>query len=219
MNENECFNLFKNFRFFSREEQISCLQSLGLLLLDPTCNTCNSRLILTRREVKEDKYCWRCKTINCPKYKIDVSIRKNSFFENEKISFVQLMEVIYNWARDRLVKDAAKEAEIAQKTAIKIYARLKTLDSTNLRSFPIQLGGPGIVCEVDESLMCHKVKAHRGRAPAEQVWVFGIADRSTKPPSLYMEVVPDRSSATLIPIINRICRVGSIIHSDMFMVV
>jgi hypothetical protein len=102
------------------------LQSLGLLLLDPTCNTCNFHLILTRREVKEDKYCCRCKTINCPKYKIDVSIRKNSFFENKKISFVQLMEVIYNWARDRLVKDAAKKAEIAQKTAIKVYARLRT---------------------------------------------------------------------------------------------
>jgi len=64
--------------------------------------------------------------------------------------------------------------------------------------------------------MSHKVKVHKGRAPSEQIWVFGIADRTTKPATIYVEMVPDRSAATLIPIINRVCRPGTIIHSDIW---
>jgi len=60
----------------------------------------------------------------------------------------------------------------------------------------------------------HKVKHHRGRAPRNEVWVFGIADTSVSSARVYMEIVPDRSARTLLPILKKVCRPGTIIHSD-----
>ena len=75
-------------------------------------------------------------------------------------------------------------------------------------------GGPGIICQIDESLFCHKQKYGKGRASETQTWVFGIADTSFSPARFYMEVVPNRSAETLLHIIARVCKPGTIIHSD-----
>ena len=62
----------------------------------------------------------------------------------------------------------------------------------------------------------HKVKYHRGRGPASPIWVFGMVDTQYSPAIGYMEIVPSRDAATLLPIIARIVRPGSIIHSDQW---
>lgn len=46
------------------------------------------------------------------------------------------------------------------------------------------------------------------------MWVFGLADSSHTPALGYMELVPDRSAATLLPIIQAHVAPGTIIHSD-----
>ncbi|KCZ78577.1 hypothetical protein H311_00384 [Anncaliia algerae PRA109] len=79
---------------------------------------------------------------------------------------------------------------------------------------PIRLGGVGKSCQIIESLFCHKVKEYRGRSSVEQLWVFGIVDPSYTLARGYMEIVPDRSAATLLPIIKRIFHTGIIIQSD-----
>lgn len=76
------------------------------------------------------------------------------------------------------------------------------------------MGGSGKICQIDESLLCHKPKNHRGRSSTYQIWCFGIVDTSTSPSKGYVEIVPNRSSAVLLPIISRVCRPGSIIYSD-----
>ncbi len=73
---------------------------------------------------------------------------------------------------------------------------MRKLASAKLRAFPIQLRDPCIICEVDRFLMSHKIKAHKGRASSEQIWVFGIADKITKFATIYVEMVPDCSAAT-----------------------
>ena len=79
-----------------------------------------------------------------------------------------------------------------------------------------QIGGPGVVVQIDESLFRHKSKYHRGRAPKKEVWVFGMVDTSFKPVRGYMEIVDRRDAATLIPIIERHVAPGSIIYSDQW---
>lgn len=44
--------------------------------------------------------------------------------------------------------------------------------------------------------------------------MFGIVDTQHTPAFGYMEVVPNRQAATLLPIIQSHVRSGSIIHSD-----
>ena len=55
---------------------------------------------------------------------------------------------------------------------------------------------------------------HRGRATRQEKWVFGMVDTSTEPATGYMELVPNRQAATLLPIINAHVAPGTIIHSD-----
>ena len=52
---------------------------------------------------------------------------------------------------------------------------------------------------------------HRGRAPASEIWVFGMVDVSQKPARGYMEVVHARNASTLLPIIAAHVAPG---HSD-----
>ena len=55
---------------------------------------------------------------------------------------------------------------------------------------------------------------HRGCPPSRQVWVLGICDTSHTPARGVMRIVPDRSAATLLPVIQQHVRSGTIVHSD-----
>ena len=57
-------------------------------------------------------------------------------------------------------------------------------------------------------------QAHRGHPPRHDVWVFGMVDISHTPALGYMEVVPRRDAATLLPIIQQHVHPGTVVHSD-----
>ena len=52
------------------------------------------------------------------------------------------------------------------------------------------------------ALIKTQFKHHRGRPTTEQIWVFGLVDTSRTPALGYMEIVPQRDAATLLPLIN-----------------
>ena len=60
----------------------------------------------------------------------------------------------------------------------------------------------------------HIIQNHRGRAPEEEICVFGMVDISHNPALGYMEIVPRRDAATLLPIIQANVLAGTTIHSD-----
>ena len=59
----------------------------------------------------------------------------------------------------------------------------------------------------------HSLQHHRGRATTTEVWVFGIVDTSHQAALGYMQVVPRRDAATLLPIIQA-HTAGLFVHSD-----
>ncbi|KAI6646400.1 hypothetical protein LOD99_12522 [Oopsacas minuta] len=75
---------------------------------------------------------------------------------------------------------------------------------------PQPIGGPGKIVEIDESKF-GKRKYNRGRLLSGQ-WVFGMVERDTD--DIIMVTVPDRSTATLLPIIQRFIHPQTIIYSD-----
>ena len=97
-----------------------------------------------------------------------------------------------------------------------MYIFLREVVSEQLMNNPIQLGGPGVIVEIDESLFRHKPKYHRGRYPVEDSWVFGMVDRSTSPAIGVMEIVPDRTATTLLAVLRRHVLPGSTVRSDMW---
>ena len=67
---------------------------------------------------------------------------------------------MYWWARNYPVTDAAREAEVTEATACAVYQWLREVCSTRLLHTTIRLGGPGVVVQIDESLMNHKPKVN-----------------------------------------------------------
>ena len=65
--------------------------------------------------------------------------------------------------------------------------------------------------EVDESYFGGKRKGKRGRGAAGKIPVFGLLKRGGK---VYTKIIPDASSATLMPIIKRKVVPDSIVYSD-----
>ena len=97
-----------------------------------------------------------------------------------------------------MVKNAAETTGISQKTVVQMYQYFRDVYSTKHINSPAQLGGPGIVVQIDENFFNHKLKYQRGRRPSNETWVFGIVDTSTKPAITYMEAVAKRDKATLL---------------------
>ena len=92
----------------------------------------------------------------------------------------------------------------------------KQARSEFLISNPVKLGGQGIICQIDESMFRYKQKYHTGRISQQNPWIFGIIETGRYPSKFYVQIVPDWTKRTLLPIIQRICKAGTIIWSDEF---
>ena len=95
-------------------------------------------------------FCKQCKTCK--------SIRDSSFFSKSRLSLQKWFLMLWFWAREYPVTEAAVEAEIGRPAAIDIYQWLREVCSTKLIQSPVILGGPGKVVQIDESLFRHKPK-------------------------------------------------------------
>ena len=62
------------------------------------------------------------------------------------------------WMREYPSGQAAEEAKVVADTAGQVYQWLREVCSTKLLATPIQLGGPGGLVRIDESLFRHKPK-------------------------------------------------------------
>ncbi len=104
---------------------------------------------------------------------------------------------------------------LAEKTVVDWYNFLREECSSKLMRIPMQdklIGGIGEIVEVDESQMI-KRKHNRGylREQHEQ-WVFGMYDRQRR--IGWIEFVDRRDAPTLLPVIQRYVRPGTMIYSD-----
>ena len=121
---------------------------------------------------------------------------------------------MYLWATKASNKQTQLQTGLSNHTIIDAFACLREICGRYLQENPIQLGGPGIIVQVDESQFSHKPKHHRGRAAEIPIWVFEIVDTSFKPSVGFMKIVENRGAEILLPIIQSVVRPGSIVHSD-----
>ncbi|KCZ74470.1 hypothetical protein H311_04565, partial [Anncaliia algerae PRA109] len=139
---------------------------------------------------------------------------KDSFLSEVKIEPRVFLKSIFYILNNTQLVDIKRFLNISYKS-LKI---IKKLITNKIKEFfgcnPIRLGGDGIIVHVDETMLSHAVKSHRGRVARNQSWALTIVDTSEKPGLGYCQIVDKRDSTTLIPIISRIVRPGSIIHTD-----
>ena len=200
----------------STKTVIAILRHRNLLNPAIRCSECNQVMQQYDRPEHMDEFRMRCMTPSCGKRKSSVSLRRGSFFASCLISLRDYWTIICCWFCDVSVKDVVRHYDQSESTVFRIHLSLRRLVLADLIRNPVVLGGQGIVCAIDETLLSHKRKYNRGRSPREQVWCFGIADTSFSPAKCFMQIVPDRKRETLLPIIERVCRQGTVIHSDQW---
>ena len=80
-----------------------------------------------------------------------------------------------------------------------------------LSTLPEQIGGPGEIVEIDESMLVSR-KNNVGRMLGSG-WVFGGIQRGD-PSKMFIVLVPDRTAETLLTIIRNKIRPGTTIATD-----
>ena len=91
------------------------------------------------------------------------------------------------WSKNMLVAEAQIWCEVTEKMIIAWFQFFRDVCSNELLANPIQIGGPGVVIQIDEILMT-KWKDHRGRTVQQHLglpWILprhkeGISHPSTK---------------------------------------
>lgn len=104
---------------------------------------------------------------------------------------------------------AAELVGVNFKTACYFYQRLRELIAAHTEREANEVFAGEI--EVDESYFGGHRKGNRGRGAAGKVPVFGLLKSGGK---VYTKIIPDASSATLIPIIEKKIIPDSIVYSD-----
>ena len=104
---------------------------------------------------------------------------------------------------------AASLVGVNFKTACYYFQRLREIIAAQLEAQAHEVFDGEI--EVDESYFGGVRKGKRGRGAAGKVPVFGLLKRGGH---VYTKIIPDASSATLIPIIERKVIPDSIVYSD-----
>jgi transposase len=104
---------------------------------------------------------------------------------------------------------AASLVGVNFKTACYYFQRLREIIAEQLEAASHEVFDGEI--EVDESYFGGTRKGKRGRGAAGKVPVFGLLKRGGR---VYTKIIPDASSATLIPIIERKVIPDSIVYSD-----
>ena len=172
-----------------------------------SCTKCHIPMTHQRYVKSPDQWCLRC-----PKCGKRQTVRQNSVIENSKLSLKEFFVFVFQWAHDDRAGEICHELGITSSTATRLLHKLKSaciLWKENRRGM---IGGTGHIVQIDETQLSRK-KHDRGRpVPGSDVWIFGGIDTVTD--GVFMEWVRNRSGETLIPVIMKNIRPGTIIHSD-----
>lgn len=167
------------------------------------CHACNSPV----RMIKNSHFVV-CKRQSCRK---KFSLLNNVEIKNSKLPFGKLFELIYCIIEDFNTKNISNFLDICRPTVLKYRNVLKNVLKEKFKKEEMQIGGRGIIVEVDESLIGRR-KYNRGRE-VRGVWIFGLVER-TPARRVIMVKVKKRDKTTLISKIIQYVVKGSIIMSD-----
>ena len=99
-----------------------------------------------------------------------MSPRFDSFFAftdalgraNTKLSYTQVMAIIYHWAVERALKDSLRTLQLSKQVCVNWRHFLREICTLKFQQRE-RFGGEGHILQVDETLMHGKRKANRGR--------------------------------------------------------
>ena len=176
----------------SVNETLKYFRENGLLKSSKFCLQCTRWMTHTKDESKVDKYIWRC-----PSCKKKSQIREDSFWFGQGLSLSSYLYILFCSRRTSVQQNNVLGGEVNFNSFYTWYNLFRDVMSRSLLQAPIQLGGPGVIVEIDESKWRLKRKYNVGRVPHNGQWVFGLIERVTSKVSLI--IVNNRPAAELLP--------------------
>lgn len=208
-------------RFFEKNEiSRQFLQEHGVLATVVQCPRCQKDCNLRQ----DGQFMWRCSgSHKIPKTKkrrycdFGVSDFNGTFLQNTKLPAWKIILFVNHWLSkhwDHVT--VIKSLDISSRTSVDWRSFCSEVTDFWFRNQD-SIGGPGIVVEIDETLIVRR-KYERGRV-LSQVWLFGGIERVRKKKFVVPLVGPlgeaeRRDKGTLLPLIQKYIRAGSVIVSD-----
>lgn len=170
------------------------------------CPGCNRNM----KKIEENQV-FRCMGSKCSKR--ELTIRKNTFFYNCKMSFLLVMQLARLWLMGVSQKAILIGYSYSEKTISKYFNYFRQLVSAALTEENTQIGGPNVIVEIDETKL-GKRKYNRGHR-VEGVWVLCGVERTVER-KVFCVAVEKRDALTLENIIAEHVFPGSIVHTDLW---
>jgi hypothetical protein len=181
---------------------VAFLQEHGIIQSQRTCSKGHHMKITYGARIRR-----RCMRKGCRNQE-EKSLRTKNWFANSKLPLQDAILFIYSWAYAMTsIKYCERELSMNHNTIMDSNNYLREVCCWKLQQNNLAIGGPNTTVEIDESMFVRR-KNHVGRVLPQQ-WVFGGICRETK--ECFMMCVPDRTAATLMPIIQARIRPGTTI--------
>lgn len=196
------------------EKHFATEESCARFCIDTKICTPPSQCPRCKKQVAQDfkRQRYRCRNRECRKNgEWCESMYKGTFFEDVKGGRRNLLKFLYFWLSGATSNQLKIYTGWSNDKVLAWTDYIQQLIATVVIDDGPQVGGPGIVVEIDESKF-GKRKHHRGHS-VEGVWVFGGVEL-TPERKFFALVVEKRDATTLLPLIRKYIAPGSIIRSD-----
>uniref|UniRef100_A0A914QRG4 ISXO2-like transposase domain-containing protein n=1 Tax=Panagrolaimus davidi TaxID=227884 RepID=A0A914QRG4_9BILA len=187
---------------------------MGLIPKNRDCEECGRMM---RVEKMRNTFRFRCRRKDCVGGSI--AMLDKTFFGGSHLSLKEIFQITYFWSRNFVQYDEMRfqmnrgASELSDATICDWLRFCRDICAEHYIRNPKRLGGVGSIVEIDETCVSRR-KYNRGRILMEQVWVFGGVERGTN--KVFMEIVEDRTAATLLPLIQKYILPGTTIISDLW---
>lgn len=183
----------------SEEKAEEFLRERGILKGFDSCPYCGNKHF---GKVRRNLYkCYRCKR--------EWSVRKGSILEKSKVSFSKFILALKLFELELPVLKASKELGLNYNTVHKLFTLIRERIYKYASRDDILSGE----IEADESYFGGRRKGNRGRGARDKIPVFGILERNGK---VKVEVVRDVSAESLLKLVIKKVKRGSLIYTDKF---
>lgn len=167
------------------------------------CRSCGKSAIWIRRETRRSFIAQCCRNVH-------VYPLSNSLFHRTKVPLKDWFLLILHFVNSKTGMSstlARRLLGVPHRTAFYLCDRIRTHLAMMERRR--QIGGPGQYVYVDEAMVRGVIS---GKGEKNTVLVLGICTEN----DLITTVIPNRKSETLVPIIERLVKSGSILATDGF---
>lgn len=192
--------------FGSENICIMNLVSWGALANTTECPACGEQMELV---LTDKKRVFRCMKSRCDHR--ELSYRVGSVFLKSKLTMREIMGAARCWIKGETHGTAIISTGLSPKTLSTWYAAFRELISCDKCNWFSPIGGPGIVVQVDETLLGRR-KNNRGHY-VEGAWVLVGIERTTERRA-FCEVVEKRDAETIHSVLRKCVTTGSIVHTD-----